>query len=178
MATDTLAVSLSLSLRTALTRTDLDTPSPGSRSVVDNMLLNINDSLTDGTVIDEADVVWHDIRTVNNADDDLDLHTSGTCDDPWGTAITMVKLKGLLIHNKETDVGHYLEIGAVANGVNIFGTPATDLIHLGPNGIFFWWDPSLAGVAVADGASDILRISSSTSGESIEYDIVIIGTSA
>ena len=88
MSTDTLAVTLALLLRTLLTRTDLDTPTPGSRSVVDNMLANITDTLADGTGLDQADIIYHDRDTLVNTTRTIDVHTSGTEFDPWKTAIT------------------------------------------------------------------------------------------
>ena len=182
MATDTLAVKMALSLQTTLTRTDLDTPSPGSLSVVDNMTKSITDTLSEGTIVDTADVVYHDTGTLVNTNRTIDVHTSGTENDPWGTAITMVKIKCLTLHNKNTVAGEYIQLGGIALGTTVFNSsaPAAEFpYHIcHPGGILFVWNPSLAGYAVANGVSDKIELDTSGSGASVTYDIVIIGTSA
>ncbi len=180
MATETLAVKLALSLKTVLTRTDLDTPSPGSSTISDIMGANPNEALTNGVGLDQADVVFHETNQLASAVKDYEVVASATETDAWGTAINMAKIKCVFIHNLETTAAWYLEVGGIANGTNIFisSAPLAEFpIHVvHPGGILLIWNPSLAGYAAA-GATDLLRVSSVTAAQTIDYEIVLIGTS-
>jgi hypothetical protein len=54
---------------------------------------------------------------------------------------------------------------------------ASDGIDVQPGGVFLWVAPT-TGVTVTAATGDILNIDNSSSGTSVTYDVVIIGTSA
>lgn len=168
MATS-LTTSMNVTFKTTFTNAqDLSTPE-------DVQTFNLSDTLASGTGLDQADLVWHDRRTLNNAAEDLDV--SGGLTDVYGNAITMVKVKGLVVHNRNTTAGEYIDMGGDGNGLLIF-LSATDIIRIHPNGLVFLWNPSLAGYAVTAATGDILQMDTTGSGASVSYDIKIIGTSA
>jgi hypothetical protein len=58
----------------------------------------------------------------------------------------------------------------------VLNTAATTM-PLKPGGVFFYFDPTLAGLAVAAGATDIIQITNGA-GANATYDIFIVGTDA
>ncbi len=175
MATS-LASSLTVILKTTLKSTGVDLSVPE-----DVMTKAITDILADGVALDQADVVYHDKATLNNNTRTIDVHTSATEEDPWGLAITMAKIKCVFLHNLNTAAGEYIELGGVANAPVVFtsSAPAAEFpIHtVHPGGILLVWNPSLAGWAVANNTGDVLELDTTGSGASVDYEIVIIGTS-
>ena len=171
MATS-LAVRIGLTLYTTFTLDvgHLSTPE-------DIMTKSIIDTLANGTGLDEADVIWHDKNNLNSAALDLDIHTAATLKDPWNTAITMAKIKCILLHNLNTTAGEYIDIGGDAAGTLQMVAP-NDLTRVHPEGFVLWWNPSAAGYGVTNGASDVIQLSTVASGQDVYYDIVVIGTSA
>jgi len=147
---------------------DLSTPE-------DSLSKSFRDSLATGTVLDQADRMWHDNRTLSATSEDIDL--AGGVTDGLGASVTFVKVKCIAIFNNSTTAGDNLTVGGAAatQFVNWVGD-ATDKIVIGPGGCFLLWNPSLAGYAVGAGASDLLKVDSGAN--EIEYDIIIIGTSA
>lgn len=147
----------------------------GEKLVNVPMNKTILSTLANGVGLNQADLVWHDSRELDNAAEDLDV--SGALTDPKGSAISMAKVKGLLIHNKNTVAGEYIDVGGDTNALLIFVT-GTDKHRIHPKGVLLVWNPSLAGYAVTATTGDILQVDSSGSGADVAYDIVIIGTSA
>lgn len=171
MATS-LATNLSLILKLVYTNPlSLSTPD-------DTMTLTVADSMANGVAADQCDIAWHDRRTATAAPDDLDVFDAagGELFDPFGNDIAMAKVKGVCIHNRSTTAGETLTIGAVggAEELMLFGL-ATSTYVLGPDGIFFIWEPCLAAHAAGAG-NDHLRIDPGAN--TIIYDVVIYGTTA
>ena len=138
-----------------------------------NLFLSWTDELADGTGTDQADLLWYDSRTANAAVDDLDL--AGSLTDAFGNTLTFVEVRGLYIRNK--DSANPLAIGAAAaNPVASIFSDTSDEIIVRAGGVLFLWSPLNGGYTIGAGASDILRIDPGAN--SIDYDIVIIGTSA
>lgn len=163
----TLSVSLSWLFR------NLD---DSGRVITDQNSITVNDSLENGTVLDTADLLWWDRRTVNDTvDDDLDL--AGVLETSFGGAATFVKVKGIFVTNRNTAAGENLIIGGDgAAGFTSWLGAATDTVVIGPNGLLLLWNPSLAGYAVTATTGDILRLTGS--GGDITYDIALVGTTA
>lgn len=132
------------------------------------------DTLTNGAGTDEADVIWHDRRTATAAADDIDLHTS--LSDVYGNAATFATIKCIAIHNRSTMTTENLAIGADAGAPfgNWVANAATDILNVGPDGILFIWSPR-DPYPVVDTTADVLQIDPGA--DTIEYDIMIIGTS-
>lgn len=142
--------------------------------VLDSLRLVSTNAFTDGAGINKADMVYHDeITVLTGADASIDL--SGGISHAFGVA-TFTKVKAILIHNKNTTAGHILQVGAGANclAAGTLFANTTDIINVGPNGIFLITAPSAAGIAVTAGTADILTVSND-SGATIVFDIVVIG---
>jgi hypothetical protein len=136
---------------------------------------NLIDNLLSGTGVGQADVVFHDRRTLTGISaEELDLWSGGLVD-PLGAAIKFAKVKLLMVRVRTVTTGTYLEIGGA--GLNPFYSmfdAEDDMINLGPGGLLLLYNPD--GYA-AGSSADKLRIGN-TNGFSIEYDIFIVGTSA
>ncbi len=146
---------------------DLSTPR-------DKNTLTCSDSLGQGTGSAQADLVWHDERTLTGTSESLDL--AGSLTNAWGSTVTFAKVKGILIHNTNTTTLKVLAIGgAVATQFVNWVANSSDIVNIGPDGLFLLWSP-VDGYAVGAGASDILKIDAGAN--TITYDIVIVGTSA
>jgi hypothetical protein len=55
---------------------------------------------------------------------------------------------------------------------------AGDGVSLLPGAAFCWVSPTLAGVAVTTGTADLLNVINGGGTTSVDYDIILIGTSA
>lgn len=132
--------------------------------------------LSSGTGANQADKIFHDQRTLAaSASEDLDL--AGALTDALGSTITMAKLKGLIVVAASGNTNSVNVSRPASNGVPLFAA-AGDLISVLPGGIFAWVAPGASGVAVTAGTGDLITVANSSSGSSVTYDVVIIGTSA
>lgn len=139
-----------------------------------NLKLNKGDTLATGTSANQADLMWHDTRTLTATSEDLDL--AGSLTDAFGDTLTLVKVKMILIHNKSTTATETLAVGGAAANqfVNWIGN-SSDIVNIGPDGLLLLWSP-VDGYAVTAATGDLLKIDSGS--DTITYDIVVIGTSA
>lgn len=145
-------------------------------TVADNGSIQLDDDLENGSGLDQANLVWHDRRTLAAAaNDDLDL--AGVLSSGFGQTVSFAKLKGMLIHNRATSAGEVLHIGGGSNPISDWIGASGDIVKVGPNGILLLWNPSLAGYAVTASTADILRITNAGSG-SVDYDILLLGVSS
>lgn len=143
-------------------------------SVIDALRLPLTNAFANGTGKDKAQICYHDeISLLTGQDTSLDL--AGGVTHAFGTA-TFTKIKAILIHNKNTTAGHTLQIGGGANclAAGTLFANVSDIINLGPGGIFLITKPDADGIAVTGGTADVLTISND-SGATIVYDVVIIG---
>lgn len=131
--------------------------------------------LKTGTGSGQVDKIWSDRRTLAAAASDV-LDLAGVLTDSFGTAITFSKIKLVYIKNRATTDGYDLRAGpdATAGWVGMF-IDATDRNRIAAGGCLLWYDPN--GQAVGAGATDELWLQNDGSG-SVDYDIVIVGTSA
>jgi len=144
-------------------------------SAIDTLALKTAINITHGTGADQADLIWHDTRTINAAtNDDLDL--AGVLQDAFGNVLTFARVKLLYVYNKSTDMT--LTIGPAAS--NGFSTPfggTTPSVNIKPGGIFLLIAPGATAYAVTAGTADQLRIGNA-GGSATTYDIAILGASA
>lgn len=141
----------------------------------ENTRLSFDDELADGTgAVDTANYIWSDRRTLTATTETLDL--AGGLTNAFGTALTFARIKGLLIHNRNTTVGNTLTIGGAASNQFLLFDDASDEYTIGPNGIFFIWEPSAAAKVVTASTGDILKFDAGAA--TITYDIIIVGSSA
>jgi len=133
--------------------------------------------LTTGVAANNADKIYTAQITLGpSAGQDIDL--AGVLTDPFGVALTFVKLKGVAIRAAVANTNSVNISRPASNGVPWF-LAASDAIALGPGGLFLFVNPGLAGIAtVTPATGDLLRVDNSGAGTSVIFDIVVIGTSA
>jgi hypothetical protein len=132
-------------------------------------------ALTSGTGAGQADLIFSDTRTVAaSGTDALDL--AGSLTGLYGTTITIVKLKFVLVFAASGNTNNVRINRPASNGVPLF-LAASDGIDILPGGAFLWCGPG-AGVTVTASTGDLLNIDNSSSGTSVTYDVILGGTSA
>lgn len=131
---------------------------------------------TSGTGNDQADLIWHDRRTLAaSGTEDLDL--AGGLTSALGAALTFAEIKALLIVAAGANTNNVVVSRPAANGVPLFAA-AGDAIPVTPGGMLLWASPDDGKVAVTAGTGDLITITNSAAGTSVTYDVVIIGVSA
>lgn len=131
---------------------------------------------TSGTGANQADQIWHDQRTIAaSGSEDLDL--AGVLSSALGATLTFVELKAVLVKAAAGNTNNVRVTRPASNGVPLFAA-AGDGIDVPPGGILLWANPGDGDVTVTAGTGDLLTVANSSSGSSVTYDIVIIGTSA
>jgi hypothetical protein len=140
----------------------------------DPVVKDYTQNLANGTGANQASQMFHDQRTLTaSSTENIDIQ-AGTFTNAFGVALAFTKLKALLIFAAVANVNDVLVGGQGANSwVGGFNT-TTSVLKVKPGGLFLWTAPQAAGGAVA--AGDLLKIANSSSGSSVIYDIVIIGT--
>lgn len=132
-------------------------------------------TLTDGTGSGQADRVFSDQRTIAaSSSETLDLNSMV---DPFAIAKTIAKIKFIMIVASSSNTNN-VEVGGAASNqfyANLF-KDSSDKIVLRPGAAFCFYDPT--GLTVTDASADSLKIANSSSGSSVTYDILIVGTSA
>jgi hypothetical protein len=169
---DTLAVDIKASLSWLFSEAlDLS-------SINDNGKLDYAQSLTDGVGADQADVLFHDQRTVGNgANDDLDLTALSHSIYGSAVAFSFAKVKGILVINLSTTASDVLRVGGAGAGA-AFATPFngsdTAQVEVPADGCLLLVNKK-NGWTVTGGTGDVLRIQN-PGGAAINYRIVIVGT--
>ena len=139
----------------------------------DDLIVTPQEQFTPGTGNNQLDKLFHDMRTLaDGANESLDL--AGSLVDMFGTTITFVKIKAMLIRNLSAT--QTLTIGGGATPFINWVADPTDMVKIPPNGMFLLVAP-LAGFAVTGATGDILKIANSA-GAACDYQIVLAGTSA
>lgn len=132
-------------------------------------------TMATGTGSGLADMAWSDTRTITaSSSENLDL--AGSLVGALGNTLTFVKLKALYIAASSANTNNVRLTRPASNGVPLF-LAASDGLDILPGGVFLWVAPG-AGVTVTASTGDLLTVANSSSGTSVIYDVVIIGTSA
>lgn len=133
--------------------------------------------LANGTGSSSADLMFHDQRTIAaSSSEDLDL--AGALTNPLtGSALTFVELRGLIVTASASNTNNVRVTRPASNGVPLF-LAAGDGIDIPPGGCLCWFCPADGKVTVTASTGDLLTVANSSSGSSVVYDVVIIGTSA
>jgi hypothetical protein len=138
-----------------------------------DLVEKIEQSFSDGTGADQAQVIFSDTRTLaGSTNESLDL--AGGLPHALGGTITFSAIKAIIVKARDTNTGN-LRVGAgVANAFQgFFGASAIGNL-VTPDGLLVLIDPSATGQAVTGGTGDLLRIENLSAGSS-DYDIYIIG---
>ncbi len=149
---------------------DLSTPR-------DTLTMSDRKAITNGTGADQANLVWHDQRTLaSGANEELDL--AGGLTDAYGGTVTFAKIKAILITNPDT-ASTLIIGGAAANGWTAMFADSTDKIVIRPGGRFYMEAADATGLAVTAGSGDLLKIEhGAESSVAIDYKIAIAGVAA
>lgn len=144
----------------------------GLSTTKDAVGYSVNKTFSNGSGTTQvADLVYHASRTLSSAaTENLDL--AGSLTDAFGTTLTFVRVKSILIEN--TSASMTLTLGGDANSVPFFD-PATSTVSIPPSGAVALVAP-LAGWPVAAGTGDILKMTNST-GTATTYKIWVVGGS-
>lgn len=133
-------------------------------------------AFTDGAGLNQANLLWHDQRTITaSATDSLDL--AGSLTDAFGQSTVFARIKAVVVKAASGNTNNVNVTRPASNGVPLF-LAAGDGIPVKPSGFFVWVDPTAAGVAVTAGTGDLLDLVNSGGGTSVTYDIVIIGAAS
>lgn len=131
-------------------------------------------ALANGTGLGQANQVWTDERTVNSgANEDLDL--SGGLTNALGVALTLTKLKAIVIVGLSTNTGDLTVSRPAANGVPLLAAASDAFGPLAPNGFIAYGNPSAAGITVTAATGDLINIANAT-GSAQKYRVIIFGT--
>lgn len=153
-----------------------NTPDSGGPTIKDHNTFTLADSLANGTGIDSADLLWHDVRALSaTSSETIDL--AGGITDQFGATVTFARIRGMIIRNQTTTANAVLDIGgASSNEWTGWVGAAGDIVKVGPDGVMMIWNPSAAGFAVTAGTGDVLKINNGSAVD-ITYQIVLIGSS-
>lgn len=145
-------------------------------TVADRGSLVTKDDLAYGAGLNQADILWHDRRTLAAVTSEaLDLTNSLV--DALGQTLTFASVKGLFIQNRATEAGDEILVGGGSEAWASWLGASGDIVRIGPGGVLLVWNPSAAGYAVSDGSADQLRIENPSASE-ISYDILLLGAAA
>ncbi len=133
-------------------------------------------TMTNGTGASTADLVFSDTRTLSaSASENLDL--AGSLADVFGSTLTFVELRAVMVIAAAGNTNNVRVTRPASNGVPLF-LAASDGIDVPPGGVFLWACPADGKVTVTASTGDLLTVANSSSGTSVTYDVVIVGTSA
>lgn len=136
-----------------------------------------NIPLSSGTGANQADKLYSATRTLTaSSAEDLDL--AGTLTDAFGSVITFARVKALLIRAAAANTNNVIVGGAGSNGFVSWVGAATHTVTVRPGGLLFLAAPDATAYAVTPATADLLHVANGSSGSSVTYDVVIIGSSA
>ncbi len=126
----------------------------------------------DGTAVDQSDLIWIDKdRNLNATTEEIDL--SGSLTDAFGDTVAFNFVTGMYIWNKNTTATETLKVGGSATNAFPLFDNSTDIYEIGPDGVFFVNEPSLAAKNVTAGTGDLLKLDAGAA--NITFDIAIWG---
>ena len=168
-----LTTDITITMSNTLSKTlDLSSPS-------DVLSLSKQYVLASGTSDDQADLMWHDKRTIDVSDtinDDIDL--AGSLKDALGDTFTPLRIKALYIENLSTLESLRVGPAAVANPWNTWIGGTQPYVIVPPSGALLLVAPKATAFTVTAGTGDILRVTANPGSVDVDYNIVVIGASA
>ena len=134
--------------------------------LLDNLTVDISQSLSNGSGLNKADLQWYDRRQLINATEVLAL--DGTLQNNWGDFLDFDAIKILIIHNREQDISplKLLEVQFKNERYYIGPNGKRTIVEPGPGGIL-----SIVSSASQEEGSIVI-----SSNADITYDIVLIGS--
>lgn len=127
-----------------------------------------------GTGASMANMVWTDTRTLAaSATESLDL--AGSLSNAFGSIVTFTAIKGIIISASSGNTNNVIVGGAASNAFINWVGDATDTVIIQPAGTFCLMTSKAGGYPVTASTGDILKITNSSSGSSVTYDIILLG---
>lgn len=160
-----LSVSFTGSLQATYQRTDNDLNTANIKDIFS--YTGLQDVLDNGQEADQADSLYHVQRQFAPSGPEL-ISLDGGIVDVFGNTLNLHALKCLIIKNRETALNKYLTVQT-----------QDEVYYIGPGGWRVLWEPALVGLQDS-GASTagVLGNLSINSAQTINYDLIIIGTTA
>lgn len=168
-----------LNTQVKLTLTATRTLTLDQGSVTEPHRVDYDVTWPDGTAVSQADEVWSDRRTLAIGGESLELDALPQTTSAGGAMRTVAfgVVKGIIIRN--TSTSGRLVIGGGSTGAGAadafagtgypFATDAAEA-EIPFGGAWAWFDPT--GVAVTNGATDILRVEAVGAQQTYEIEIV------
>jgi hypothetical protein len=145
----------------------------GLTSPAETLALSASWSPANGTATQQASKVWVSQRTLSaSSSESLDL--AGVLTDSFGATLTFATVKAVYVKAASGNTNNVEIGGAASNQVPLF-KDVSDIVVVKPGGAFMWFAPG-TGATVTAATGDILKAANSSSGTSVTYDIVIVGT--
>ena len=148
------------------------TGSSGLGTSIETLNLDYSIDLASGSGANQANVIYSASRSLaDDVNEVLDLYASGTLTDSFGTALTMTRLKTLILYNTSTDAS--LLVGGGTTPVALFAD-ASDIVTLPPGGKFMMSAPDATGILLSTNKN--LKLAHNGTGTSaLVYKIIAIG---
>lgn len=147
------------------------------RETVDRNALALIKTLTDGVVLDAADKLFHERRTIT-AGNSYTYDLAGVLADEMGNTVSFARVKILAILSLATADAAQLDVGGAASNAWIsWLNDATDIVTVTAGGVLLLFAPGLTAYPVTAGTADQLKVAA-VGGVDHQYDIAIIGASA
>lgn len=132
--------------------------------------------LANGTGAGQADRIFSDQRTLTaSSTENLDL--AGTLTDVYGATITFARVKAIIIGAASGNTNNVVVGGHASAAFVNWVSDATDKIVVRPGGLFVLAATDATGYAVTATTGDMLTVANSSSGTSVTYDVIVIGSS-
>jgi hypothetical protein len=132
--------------------------------------------LVTGTGAGQSDQVFTDRRTLSaSAAESLDL--AGSLTNAFGATITFARIKAVYVKAAAANTNDVQVTRPAANGVPLF-LAASDGLAVRPGGCFLWACSDGTAVPVTAGTGDLLTFTNSAGGTSVDYEVVIVGSTA
>jgi hypothetical protein len=164
-----LAVAIRASIQASQTKTgDLES----AASTIDKAM---SVAFSDGVGSNQANRIWKDTRTLAaSASENLDL--SGSLTDIYGDAVVFARIKALIVIASAVNANNVNVARHSSTGVPIY-LAASDGEPVHPGGFLVKVWPGATGIPVTAGTGDLLTITNSAGGSSVDYTIVVVGAS-
>jgi hypothetical protein len=142
----------------------------------DSNTFSLQDSLSNGTGADQADLLYHTVHTLTTGSSVL-IDMSGTEVTPFGETIVMARIKTLVIRHNGT--AGSITFGGGSNAISTFFGTNGDGIKIQGDGLFMLHAPDATGYVVTAGTAENIRLlHNGDVSDDIDVEIIVIGASA
>lgn len=163
-------VAAKIALAIALSQSNYDAADPKPGQATDTVTVSRGPNFSDGVGDNQADIFYHDTRTIASGGETHDLAAGATIKDAFGNNMSLTKLKGLVVVNLAAAANLLVGAGG-ATSVALF-SDVTDILEIPAGGMFVWTAPKAVGLDVS--ANKDLKIAHDGGGNE-DYEIYLIG---